>query len=74
MYKVGVAVLLIGVAILCSYWIIAVISSVIFEDEVPILIKIALPAVFVGSALLLITTIRDRIRDKKKENFEEVKY
>jgi len=74
MYKVGVAVLLIGVAILSSYWIIAVISSVIFEDEVPILIKIALPAVFVGSALLFITTIRDRIRDKKKENFEEVKY
>ena len=65
MYKVGVAVLLIGVAILSSYWIIAVISSVIFEDEVPILIKIALPAVFVGSALLFITTIRDRIRDKK---------
>tara|TARA_Y100000588_G_scaffold347473_1_gene396298 strand:+ start:847 stop:1071 length:225 start_codon:yes stop_codon:yes gene_type:complete len=74
MYKVGVVALLIGVAILASYWVIAVMSAVFFEDEVPILIKIAIPAVFVGSALLFITTIRDRMRDKKKENFKEVKY
>ena len=74
MYKVGVVVLLIGVAILASYWIVAVISALLFEEEVPILIKIAVPAVLVGLGLLFITTIRDRIRDKKKEDFKEVKY
>jgi hypothetical protein len=74
MYKVGVVVLLIGVAILGSYWIVAVISALLFEEEVPILIKIAAPAVLVGLGLLFITTIRDRIRDKKKEDFKEVEY
>ena len=74
MYKVGITVLFGGIAILVAYWFFNLISSLLFEEEVPILIKIAVPAVLVGFGLLFITTIRDRIRDKSKEDFKEVKY
>ena len=62
-----------GLAILFGYWLIEVLGA-LFDDDVPILIRIAVPAAFLGFAVLLAVVVIQRIQDSKDEDLEEIEY
>ena len=65
---IGGAVLAAGFAILAGFWVYGITTS---EDLAGLLI-VALLAIPVGFSILLVAAIRDRIVQKRKENFLEV--
>ena len=62
---IGGAILATGVLILGGFLVYTIISA----DDIPLLLKAALLAVTVGLAILLAVVVRDRINQKKEENF-----
>ena len=64
---VGGAILASGALILGGYWVYVVTGA----DDVPLLLKVALLAVPVGLAVMLLVVLRDRIIQKKQEDFQE---
>ena len=65
---IGGVILAAGAVILGGFWV----YSITRAEDMPLLLMVALLAIAVGSAVLLIAVIRDRIIHKKKENFLEV--
>ena len=63
-----------GLAVLASYWFVSVLDVLFDAEEVPILIKIAVPAVVVGTVVLLLVAVLQRIRDRKEEDIEGVEH
>lgn len=63
-----------GVAILAAYWFVSVFDALFDAEEVPVLIRIAVPAVLAGSAVLLLVAVLQRLRDRKDEDLEGVDY
>ena len=53
---------------------VGVFTALFGADEIPVLIKIAVPAVAVGMAVLLVVAVVQRMRDRKEEDFKEVEY
>ena len=63
-----------GVAILAAYWVVSVLD-VLFEVEgVPFLIRVAVPAIAGGFAVLLLVAVLQRLRERKDEDLEGVDY
>ena len=65
---IGGAILAAGLLVLGGFWVYAIVRA----DDVPLLIKVALLALPVGLAVFLAAALRDRIIQKKQENFLEV--
>ncbi|MCY4436547.1 MAG: hypothetical protein OXE05_04360 [Chloroflexi bacterium] len=65
---IGGAILAAGLLVLGGFWVYAIVRA----DDVPLLIKAALLALPVGLAVFLAAALRDRIIQKKQENFLEV--
>lgn len=65
---IGGVIFAAGAVILGGFWV----YSITRAEDMPLLLMVALLAIAVGSAVLLIAVIRDRIIHKKKENFLEV--
>ena len=65
---IGGVIFAAGAVILGGFWV----YSITRAEDMPLLLMVALFAIAVGSAVLLIAAIRDRIIHKKKENFLEV--
>jgi hypothetical protein len=63
-----------GVAVLAAYWFVSVLDVLFDAEEVPLLIQIAVPAVFGGSVVLLLVAVLQRLRDRKDEDLEGVDY
>ena len=63
-----------GVAVLAAYWFVSVLGALFDAEEVPILIQIAVPAVFGGSVVLLLVAVLQRLRERKDEDLEGVDY
>ena len=63
-----------GVAVLAAYWFVSVLGALFDAEEVPILIRIAVPAVFGASAVLLLVAVLQRLRERKDEDLEGVDY
>ena len=63
-----------GIAILASYWVVAVVGALFGADDVPVLIRIAVTAVVAGAAVLLAIVIVQRIRERREENLKEIEY
>ena len=63
-----------GVAILAAYWFVSVLDVLFDAEEVPILIRIAVPAVVAGGAVLLLVAVLQRLRERKDEDLEGVDY
>ena len=72
MAKVGIGVFLIGLGILVIYGAYSIVSAIYAESDVSLVVKIVTPLIFGGLILLLIGVIRDRLRDRGREEFEEV--
>ena len=69
MQMLGWVLLGAGAAALAGFWAYYVIGAVL--ASAPLLVRLGLAAVFVGLAFLLASVIRDRIRERKSEHFEE---
>jgi TRAP-type C4-dicarboxylate transport system permease small subunit len=63
-----------GVAVLAAYWFVSVLDVLFEADDVPLLIRIAVPAVVGGSVVLLLVAVLQRLRDRKDEDLEGVDY
>ena len=69
MQMLGWVLLGAGAAALAGFWAYYVIGAVL--ASAPLLVRLGLAAVIVGVAFLLASVIRDRIRERKSEHFEE---
>ena len=74
MAKAGIALVLVGIGVLIVYWAYFVLMAIYSENNVPLILKIAIPVTIAGMILLLGSVIRDRLRDRKKEKFKEVEF
>ena len=63
-----------GVAVLAAYWFVSVLDVLFEADDVPLLIRIAVPAVVGGTVVLLLVAVLQRLRDRKDEDLEGVDY
>ena len=63
-----------GVAVLAAYWFVSVLDALFEADDVPVLIRIAVPAVFGGSVVLLLVAVLQRLRERRGEDLEGVDY
>ena len=64
----GGAIFAAGALILGGFWVYAIVRA----DDMPLLLKAALLAVPIGMAVFLAAALRDRIIQKKQEDFTEV--
>ena len=74
MIKIAAVLLIGGLGVLIGYWLYFLLSVIYTEQDVPVLIKVAVPMVILGLILLISTIALHRIQSSKKENFEEVDY
>ena len=63
-----------GFAVLAAYWFVSVLDVLFDTEEVPLLIQIAVPAVFGGSVVLLLVAVLQRLRERRDEDLEGVEY
>ena len=63
-----------GLAVLVVYWAVTVLTALFDSPDVPLAVKIAVPAVIAGGAALLVIAVLQRIRDRKREDLEGVEY
>ncbi len=68
MLWIGGAILVAAAVVIGGFWVYAITTA----EDMPTLLMLALIAIPVGLAVLLTAVIRDRIINKKKENFLEV--
>ena len=73
-FWVGGILLTAGAVALAAYGGYFFISELFADEEAPLAVKIAIPAVCAGVALLLVGVIIDRARARKDENLDGVKY
>ena len=64
----------VGLAILVGYWMVLVLSALFGTDEAPVLVKVAVPSLMAGAAVLLLTAVLQRVRDRKEEDLEGVEH
>ena len=72
MANAGIALFLIGLGILIVYGVYSILWAIYRESDVPLILKVVTPVIVGGVTLLLIAVIRDRLRDRGREKFEEV--
>ena len=72
--RVGGVVLAAGVILTVGFGWIVFFRHLIDDREVPLFIKIGIPAIFLGALILLVVVIRDRIKHRKNEGLQEVKW
>ena len=72
-WAAGIAVA-VGLAVLAGYWLVEVLSALFGAEEAQLIVKVAVPVVIVGAALLLLTAVVQRLRDRKEEDLEGVEH
>ena len=72
MANAGIALFLTGLGILIVYGVYSILWAIYSESDVPLILKVVTPVIVGGVTLLLIGVIRDRLRDRGREKFEEV--
>ena len=63
-----------GVALLGGYWAFLLISEVVGDPQVPLAVRIGLPALGAGGLLLLVAVLIQQIRRNRREDFGEVEH
>jgi len=65
---IGGAILAAGLLVLGGYWVYAIVRA----EDIPFLLRVALLAIPVSLAVFLAAALRDRIVQKKQEDYLEV--
>jgi hypothetical protein len=69
--KIGLYMLLGGVGLLSTYGVYQF-TRLILSSSVPVILKLAFPAIGIGLGLILLMVIRERLSSGKGEDFKEV--
>lgn len=70
--RIGAVLVVGGLAVAGVYWLWLVARAFFRSHEVPLVLKVALPAIGAGLLLLLAAVVRERVRAARKEHFKEV--
>ena len=63
-----------GAALLAGYWIFFLLSEVVGDPDVPVAVRIGLPALGAGGCMLLAAVLIQQIRRNRREDLREVKH
>jgi hypothetical protein len=71
---IGGVVFATGVLVMTGYGVYEFGREFFGDSDVPVAMQIALPATVIGLVVLLVTVVKDRMKNRKDENLKEVKY
>ena len=72
MVKAGTVLIVGSILALLGYAAYFLFRALFLAAGVSLIIRLALPAVFVGFVLLVVAVVRDRLRERRREHFEGV--
>ncbi|MGQ9675897.1 MAG: hypothetical protein ACUVX1_09540 [Chloroflexota bacterium] len=72
MRKVGVVVLGIGAVLLIGYFGFYYVTLFALNPDIPVVLRLAFTAIPVGLLLILVSLVRERVNDMRRETFKEV--
>ena len=74
MTRIGIVLILIGFVALLGYGVYSLLVAIYSTEDIPLIIKLAVPILIGGLTVLIVSVVRDRLRDRRNEKFKEVKY
>ena len=74
MARIGIALILVGFLTLLGYGMYSLVVAIYSTEDIPLIIKLAVPVLIGGLMVLIVSVGRDRLRDRRNEKFREVKY
>ena len=74
MARIGIVLILVGFLTLLGYGMYSLLVAIYSTEDIPLIIKLAVPVLIGGLMVLIVSVGRDRIRDRRNEKFREVKY
>ena len=74
MARIGIVLILVGFLTLLGYGIYSLLVAIYSTEDIPFIIKLAVPVLIGGLMVLIVSVGRDRLRDRRNEKFREVKY
>lgn len=74
MARIGIVLILIGFVALLGYGVYSLLVAIYSTEDIPLIIKLAVPILIGGLTVLIVSVVRDRLRDRRNEKFREVKY
>ena len=57
-----------------GYGMYSLVVAIYSTEDIPLIIKLAVPVLIGGLMVLIVSVVRDRLRDRRNEKFREVKY
>ena len=74
MARIGIVLILVGFLTLLGYGMYSLVVAIYSTEDIPLIIKLAVPVLIGGLMVLIVSVGRDRLRDRRNEKFMEVKY
>ena len=74
MARIGIVLILVGFLTLLGYGMYSLLVAIYSTEDIPLIIKLAVPVLIGGLMVLIVSVVRDRLRDRRNEKFREVKY
>ena len=57
-----------------GYAMYSLLVAIYSTEDIPLIIKLTVPILVGGLMVLIVSVVRDRLRDRRNEKFREVKY
>lgn len=74
MARIGIVLILVGFLTLLGYGMYSLLVVIYSTEDIPLIIRLAVPIIIGGLMVLIVSVVRDRLRDRRNEKFREVKY
>ena len=74
MARIGIVLILVGFLTLLGYGMYSLLVAIYSTEDIPLIIKLTVPILVGGLMVLIVSVVRDRLRDRRNEKFREVKY
>tara|TARA_B100000029_G_scaffold504881_1_gene584562 strand:- start:114 stop:347 length:234 start_codon:yes stop_codon:yes gene_type:complete len=74
MARIGIVLILVGFLTLLGYGMYSLLVVIYSTEDIPLIIRMAVPIIIGGLMVLIVSVVRDRLRDRRNEKFREVKY
>ena len=74
MARIGIVLILVGFLTLLGYGMYSLLVAIYSTEDIPLIIKLTVPILVGGLMVLIVSVVRDRLRDRSNEKFREVNY
>ena len=74
MARIGIVLILVGFLTLLGYGMYSLLVVIYSTEDIPLIIRLAVPIIIGGLMVLIVSVVRDRLRDRRNEKFREVMY